>query len=189
MRVRRFVFPAVLLVGLAAAMPLSAQTGAETFTATAAVKTAAGAAASAPVRIVISRMMSEAEAGKFADAFKAGGGAALRKALTGVAPTGSVTVGTGAATPTRISFARRTDKGRLVTIVTDTPILFLGGGLPGAKPKEGYDFAIIDLELNDQGQGTGVISPAAKVGLNQGAFVVSDYSGELVKLTNVQRAK
>ena len=68
----------------------SAQTGGETFAATAAVSTAGGATATAPVSIVVSRKMTPEEAAKFMEAFSSGGAAALRKALTGVPPTGSI---------------------------------------------------------------------------------------------------
>jgi hypothetical protein len=111
----------------------------------------------------------------------------LHKALAGVPPTGSVQVGGGAKTPTRLTLERPTDKGRLLTIVTDTPILQLGAGVPGAKPKEGYDFAIVDLELPASGTGTGTFAPAAKVTVKQGVFVVDDYSGEILKLASVTR--
>ena len=178
-------------IGLLAAMaPVgTAQSGAETFNATATVKTSGGTVAKAPIRIVVDRKMPQAEIDKYAAAFKTGGAAALRQALAGIAPAGSVTLGAAASTPVRIAFERRTDKGRLLTIVADRPILFVGAGVPGAKPKEGYDFAVIDLEVNDQGQGSGVMSPAAKVGLNQGAFVVTDYSAEQIQLVGVSRAK
>ena len=130
------------------------QAGQETFTATATVKTAAGATASAPITIVVDRKMPQAEAEKFMETFRTGGAAALRKALVGVPPTGSVTLGTGAATPTRLTLERRTDKGRLLTIVADKPILALGAGLPDAKPKTDYDFAVVDLEVDASGSGT-----------------------------------
>jgi hypothetical protein len=70
-------------------------------------------------------------------------------------------------------------------MVTDRPVLFVGAGAPGAKPKAGYDFAVIDLEVDAKGAGSGTISPAAKVTVKDGAFVVEDYSGEVVRLTNV----
>ena len=54
-----------------------------------------GAAATAPVTIVVDRKMPQAEADKLLAAFKSGGAAALRKAMVGVAPTGSVSVGGG----------------------------------------------------------------------------------------------
>jgi hypothetical protein len=166
-----------------------AQGAAETFTATATVDTAGKATAKAPVTMVVSRKMAQAEADKLVAAFKSGGVAALRKALTGVAPTGSIAVGAGAPTPTRLAIERPTDKGRLLTLVADQPILHLGAGLPGAKPKEGYDLAVVHLEVDANGNGSGTFAPAAKVSINKdGAFVVDDYGSELVRLTGVKKA-
>lgn len=165
------------------------QTGAETFTASATVKTAGGATASAPVTITIDRKMPPAEANALLAAFNAGGAEGLRKALVGVTPTGSVRLGTGDPTPTRLTVERPTGNGRLLTLVTDKPILFLGAGLPGAKPREGYDFAVIDLEVDAVGGGTGTLAPAATVTSKAGAFVVQDYGAELVRLTSVKRVK
>lgn len=165
----------------------SAQAGAETFTATAAVKTAGSAAASAPVTITVTRKTPQSEVDKLLAAFKAGGAAGLRKALVGVPETGSVQLGAGKPTPTRMTLERTTDKGRLLTIVSDTPILFLGAGVAGAKPKEGYDFAVIDLEVDAKGAGSGTLAPAAKVTVKEGAVVVEDYASELVRLTGVAR--
>ena len=82
-----------------------------------------------------------------------------------------------------------TDKGRLLTIVADQPILFLGAGVPGAKPKDGYDFAIIDIEVGATGSGSGTLAPAAKVTVKQDVFVVEDYGAELVRLTAVKKVK
>src|SRR5215203_3636619 len=161
----------------------------ETFTATAAVKTAGGASGTAPVTISIDRTMPHEEADKLAAAFKSGGAAALRKALTGVPPTGSVQLGAGKPTPTRITIERTTDKGRLLTIVADQPLLFLGAGDPAAKSKEGYDFAVVDIEVDAKGSGGGTLAPAAKITVKDGAFVVQDFASELVKLTAVSKGK
>jgi hypothetical protein len=177
-----------LIVSTAGGAPV-VQTARETFTATATVKTAGAATATAPVTITVDRKMSPAEADGLLAAFKSGGAAALRKALVGVPHTGSIKLGAGAPTPTRLTLERPTDKGRLLTIVTDQPILFLGSGLPDAKPKEGYDFAVIDIEVDSKGSGAGTISPAAKVAVRQGVFVVSDYGSELVRLTGVKQVK
>jgi len=165
-----------------------AQGAAETFSATATVKTAK-ATSTASVTITVTRLMTQAEADKFMAAFKSGGPAAVRKALEGVAPVGSVKVGSDAATPVRLSIERRTGGGRLITLVTDTPIRYVGGSAPGAKPKEGYDFGVVDLQVDDNGNGTGQIAPAAKITVNQGAFVVSDYSAEVIRLAGVTRVK
>jgi len=77
----------------------------------------------------------------------------------------------------------------VLTIVTDQPIVFLGAGVPSAKPKAGYDFAVVDLEVDASGKGTGTFAPAAKITVKQGAFVVEDYSAELVRLTDISKSK
>jgi hypothetical protein len=165
------------------------QTGAETFTATATVKTASRGSAESPVTITVDRKMTQSEADGLIAAFKSGGAAGLRKALVGVPPTGSVRLGTGAPTPTRLTLERATGAGRLLTIVTDKPILFLGAGLPDAKPRDGFDFAIVDIEVDAKGSGAGTLAPAAKVTLNQGAFVVQDYGSDVIQLTTVRKVK
>jgi len=164
------------------------QTAGEVFSATATVKTAAGGTLSVPVTISVERKMAQPEAESLVAAFKTGGAAGLRKALNGVPPTGSVRLGTGMATPTRFTIERATG-GRLLTILTDQPLVFLGAGLPGAKPREGYDFAVIDIEVNAKGSGTGTLAPAARIRMNNGAFVVEDYGAEVVQLTAVTKTK
>jgi hypothetical protein len=159
-------------------------------TATAAVKAAGGGSAGAPITVTIDRKLSEREAETLTAAFKRGGPAALRKALEGIAPTGSVRLGAGSVTPTRVTIERPIGGGRLLTILTDQPLLFLGAGVPGAKTKEGYDFAVIDIEVDAQGNGSGTLAPAAKIRMNQDAFVVEDYGGvEVVRLTAVKKTK
>jgi hypothetical protein len=178
-----------LTIACAASAFALAQAGAETFSATATVKTAGGATATSPVTIVLDRKLSQADSDRLAAAFKEGGAAGLRKALGGAAAAGSIRLGSGEPTPARIVVERATDKGRLLTVVTDKPILFLGAGVPGAKPKEGYDFAVLDLEVDAKGNGGGTLAPAAKVTVKQGAFVVEDYAQELVRLTGVKKVK
>src|SRR5262249_21692324 len=162
MRARHKTMTGVLLWAVVAAASIQAQ-GPETFTATASVKTAGGAAATSPVTIVVTRKMPKDEADKFLGAFKTGGVTALRNALSGVKPTGTIQLGKGKPTPTRLTIERTTDKGRLITIVADQPVLFLGSSVPGAKAKLGYDFAVVDLEVDSSGKGTGSLAPAAKV--------------------------
>jgi hypothetical protein len=167
--------------------PAYGQSGPETFTATATIETAGAAAARAPITIVVDRKLSESEADSLTKAFKAGGSPALRKALAGVPATGSVRLGRGEPTPTRLTLERLTDKGRLLTIVTDHPILFLGAGMPTAKAKDGYEFGIIDIEVDASGKGSGTLAPAAKVSVRQGAFVVDDYASEAIRLIDVKK--
>jgi hypothetical protein len=191
MTVSRRTIGATVLAAAVLMTPASprGQGTAEVFTATAAVKGAGGASASAPVTVTVDRKMSQSEADPLVAAFKAGGADALRKKLVGVPPTGTVRIGGGSETPTRLTIERATGEGRLLTIVADKPLVFVGAGVPGAKPKEGYDFAVIDLQVDAKGGGSGTIAPAAKIKLNQDAFVVEDYSGEVVRLTAVKKTK
>ena len=174
---------------LMTAWPVRAQAAAEVFTATATAKAADGTSASAPLTLTIARKMSESEAGGLVAAFKSGGAAALRAKLVGVPVTGTVKIGSGKSVPTRLTIERTTADGRLLTIVTDQPLLFLGGAKPGAKAKEGYDFAVLDLTVDAKGTGTGMLAPAAKIKLNQDAFVVEDYAAEVVRVTSVKKTK
>ena len=107
----------------------------------------------------------------------------------GVAPTGSVRIGNRTEVPTRMSLERRTDKGRLLTIVTDQPLLFVGAALPDAKNRAGYDFAVIDIEVDDAGRGSGTLAPAATIRASGTAVTVADYGSEAVRLVDVTRAK
>jgi hypothetical protein len=176
-------------VSVSCATLAQAQAGAESFTATATVKTAGGAEATAPVTITIDRKMPETEADKLVAAFKNGGPAELRKALAGLPPTGFVQLAGGARTPALITIERPTDYGRLIIVITDKPLLFLGAGVPGAKPKHGYDVAVIELEVDASGDVSGTLAPAAKVTVKGGAFVVEDYASELVRLAGVKTVK
>jgi hypothetical protein len=165
------------------------QTPAEVFTATATVKAADGKTVSAPLTIQIDRKMSQAEADGLVAAFTSGGAAGLRTKLVGVPATGTIRIGAGKIVPTRFTIERTTSEGRLLTILTDQPLVFLGAAAPGAKPKEGYDFAVLDLTVDAKGTGTGVLAPAAKIKLNQGAFTVEDYAAEVVRVTAVRKTR
>jgi hypothetical protein len=114
-----------------------APTGPETFLATATIATTGGVTATAPVTIGVARTTPEGEAQALVRAFVTGGEKALRQALSGLPPTGSVRVGNASPTPARITLDRPTDKGRLLTIVTDQPILLSAPAFPRQKPKTG----------------------------------------------------
>ena len=40
---------------------------------------------------------------------------------------------------------------------------FVGGGLPGAKSRDGFDVAVIQLTMDSSGLGEGKVAAAAKV--------------------------
>jgi hypothetical protein len=181
----------VLAIILLPMMTLAANVGArvpaaQTFVATASVKTAAGASITAPVTIVLSRWTSDAEREKAIAALKQGE-AALKTALEAMPEIGTIQLG-GRTTPVR--FARSLDTaggGKLVTIVAAEPILHLGAGVPEAKPKAGHPFAFATFEVDATGKGTaGDLAPAATLKIAEnGALVVDDYGTEAVRLTAI----
>ena len=61
-----------------------------------------------------------------------------------------------------------------------------GGALP---PVGSFDFAIVDIEVDEKGSGSGTLAPAATIAVKQGAFVVGDYGSEAIRLTGVKKVK
>jgi hypothetical protein len=80
------------------------------------------------------------------------------------------------------------EKGRTITLVTERPVYFVGAGLPDAKPRTGYDVAVVQLKMDPAGVGEGVMAAAAKVKPGEPTGVqVDDYSSEPIKLLSVTR--
>ena len=129
-----------LVVAAIAALPGAAlaQTYPRTLAATAETAAAAGAA-TGTFTIHLDELMSDRDFKKVADALKYGGYLKFVPALREATPLGYVQI---ADRKTVIRYARvRADK-RLV-IGTDHPVFFVGGGAPDAKPRTGYDVAVI----------------------------------------------
>ena len=80
------------------------------------------------------------------------------------------------------------DKGRVISLVVDSPVYFVGGGVPGAKSREGFDTAVVQLTMDTSGLGEGRVAAAAKVkpGGETGVEIEA-YDAEPVKLTSVKR--
>jgi hypothetical protein len=177
-----------LLLGWSPATAWAQPTG-ETFTATASLKTSAGAQVTAPVTIVVTRLTSEAQRTAVAEALKKGGTPAVVQSLKAMEDAGYIEIGQRR-TAVKYAYVRPMGSGRLITVVAPTPIAYLGAGLPDAKPKAGFDLALVLLELNDGGTGDGELAPAATVKLTEtGAVQTQDYGAETVRLTNVQAKK
>lgn len=88
--------------------------------------------------------------------------------------------------------AQTTEGGKqVVTAATDKPMFFLGGGDTDPKPRRGYEMAVIRMEFDAAGKGTGVLNAAARVKPNADMtnVIVDDYADEPVKLTTVTRGK
>ena len=182
--------PPVLAALLPALMFWSAATLAqgtpETFAATATVKRA-GASVSAPVSVTITRYSSDAERDAVMAAVRAGGSGALHRALGSAKDAGFIQLG-DRRTVIKFVGQRPMPSGRLVTIVTAEPILYIGAGLPEAPPRDGFDVGVAMLELND-GKVSGELVPAAKVGVDpKGALLIDDYGATVVWLTGVAKS-
>jgi hypothetical protein len=92
----------------------------------------------------------------------------------------------------QVRYAREqaTAKGRDITLVTESPVYFLGGGRADAKPRAGYEIAVVTLSVDDYGLGTGRMAAAAKVRPDgNGGVILDDYAEEPIRLPVVTRAK
>ena len=133
----------------------------ETFSADLQVKTASGPI-SATIQVSIKRYTPEFDRKMLEDALEHGGYASFVNALRKVPDVGTVAAGDGQFT-IRLARERKTDKGRTIVVVTDKPVFFVGGARPEAKPRAGYETALIQLEVDDAGNGTGIMAAAARV--------------------------
>jgi len=159
----------------------------ETFTGTASVRKG-GARVSAPFTVTIARYASATERDAVMKAVRHDGNAGAHKVLATMKDAGVLQVG-DRRTPIKFAAERPTGAGRLVTVLTAEPVLFIGGGLPDAKPRNGFDLALAILDLQQDG-GTGELVPAAKVGVDAGgALLTEDYGALVVWLHDLVRAK
>jgi hypothetical protein len=185
--------PSLVLIGVMAlaASPRAVQTprnsGApETFSANAQVKAAAGAIA-ATILIQIQRYTPDFDRTAVETALKGGGYPAFLTALRKAPEVGSVTVGDQ---KFAIRWARdqKTAKGRTIVVVTDKPVFFVGGGSTTAKPRAGYEVAVIQLQMDEVGLGSGSMAAAARVKPGGETGVqIDDYADEPIKLVTVSR--
>jgi hypothetical protein len=175
------------LVVIAAAAGAQSSRGApETFSANAQVKGPAGAAASV-IEIHVQRYTPDTDRTAVEAALKGGGYPAFLAALRKAPDVGYVTLGDQKYI-IRWARERPTPKGRSIVVVTDKPIFFVGGGAVDAKPREGYEVAVVQMEVDDVGLGSGTMAAAARVRPGGETGVqLDDYAAEPVKLLTVRR--
>ena len=163
MSVSSLVLIALAVVSAAAGIPqTSGKSGVpEAFSASTEIKTASGPI-TATIQVRIQRYTPEFDRKALEDALEHGGYASFVNAMRKVPEFGSVLAGDG---QFAIRYARehKTEKGRTIVVVTDKPIFFVGGARQNAKPRAGYETALIQLQVNDRGVGTGMMAPAARV--------------------------
>ena len=176
---------AAVWVGAQAARP--ATTAPEVFTATAQAKNAT-AAASGTLEARVTRYTPDFDRKVVEDALRQGGYPRFVTALRNAPEVGQVVLAGGP--PYTIRYAReRGEKGsRAIVLVTDKPVLFLGGGRASAKPRAGYEVAVVQIQLDGAGRGRGTMAAAARVRPDgDGGVLLDDYAEEPIQLTDVTR--
>jgi hypothetical protein len=160
--------------------------GPETFTANAQVQGAAGAAATT-LRIQIDRYTPDFDRNSVEEALKTGGYPKFLTALRQAPVVGSVSMGDQ---QFAIRYARQqaTPKGRTISIVTEKPVYFVGGGSADAKPRAGYEVAVLQFNVDEVGLGSGKMAAAARVRPGGDTGVqIDDYGSEPIDLVTVSK--
>jgi hypothetical protein len=182
------VFLAAVAVGHAAPQSKKSKTttAPETFNARATVGSTSGQG-DAYVTIKVEKYSAEKDVQAMEAALKDGGSTGFVAALKKAPVVGQLTIGDKTFT---IRWARQKDTatGRTISFVVDSPVYFIGGGLPGAKARDGFDVAVIQLTMDSSGLGQGKMAAAAKVkpGGDTGVEIEA-YDAEPVTLRSVMR--
>jgi hypothetical protein len=162
-------------------------TAPETFVAKAESRAGTTAIASAPLKIQVDSYTKDKDRSVLEETLRTGGYpgflAALRKApVVGYVETGN------AKFSIRWARAVAAGTGRTISIVTDAPIYFVGGGAPDAKPRDGYELAVLQLKMDSAGMGEGSMAAAAKVKPGGPTGVsIDQYADQPIKLISVRR--
>ena len=159
----------------------------ETFRANANVTGTTGAAAST-VSIRVDRYVADTDRDAMRAALKTGGYPAFLTALRAAPALGEVTLGDQTFTVRWVT-QEPIKYGRTIVVVTDKPVFFVGGGATNAKPREGYDVAVIKFDIDDVGLGKGEMAAAARVKPGGTTGVeIDDYAEKLIRLITVTKA-
>jgi hypothetical protein len=164
-------------------------TAPETFRAQAKAASDAGLAGAAYVDIHINKYSPDAERDAMLATLKSGGYPALLEAIKKAPAIGTVKVGTETFVVRWARQQRSGENRRTISVVTDKPMLFVGGGQVNAKAREGYDIAVVQFDMDDAGVGSGTMAAAAKIkpgGPN--GFQIDDYADQPIKLVSISRS-
>jgi len=73
--------------------------------------------------------------------------------------------------------------------VTESPLAFVGGAAVDARPRKGYEVAVIRLDVDQIGLGTGSMAAAARVRPGGPTGVqIDDYAENPLKLVTVRKS-
>lgn len=188
MSARTLVFPALLMLAVTSGRAVQQVGAPETFTANLQAHGGAGGAGAATIDVDIQRYTPESDRTAVEAALKTGGYPAFLEALRKAPVVGSVVF---ADRKWAIRWARERPSGkygRSIVVVTDQPIFFVGGGRTDAKPREGYEVAVIEFEVDNIGMGRGTMTAAARVKPGGETGVrIDDYADKPIRLVTVTR--
>jgi len=160
----------------------------EVFTGTAQAKNASSAV-SGTLELRISRYMPDFDRKTLEDALKFGGYPKFVIALRNAPEFGQLTLAGGQ--PFAIRYAREKvdGTGRTIVVVTDRPVFFVGSQRADAKPKAGFEVAIVQIQVDAAGKGRGTMAAAARVRPDgDGGVLLDDYAEEPMAVINVTRS-
>jgi hypothetical protein len=180
---------AVVIAGSGAMPPAQSfkPTAPESFRANAQA-TASGAGVASAMTFQIDAYTPDTDRDRLLAALKSGGSPAFVEALKKEKAVGSVQAGDRKVTIRYARVVATASGGRRVVLVTDAPVYFVGGGALDAKPKAGFDVAVVEFEVDTVGLGSGTMAMAARVKAGGAAGVqIDDYAQQPVKLVTVAR--
>ncbi len=155
----------------------------ETYSATAIVT--GGRSGMVSLTIIINSYTSDEEALQLAEILKTKGPDALAKAVDKtergrIAPVGRL------GNDVNVARSFQTEKGRVIRLLMNRPIGFLELRRGGRSTN--YEFGIIELLLDEKGEGSGVALGAAKIKFNEkNQLEVENYGTSPIRITNVHR--
>jgi hypothetical protein len=143
----------------------------------------------AHLSVTLDRYTPEHERTKMTDGLKYNGYPGFLNALRDAPRVGTLEVA-GDTFAIRWAHEVPSATGRTITLVTDQPVFFVGGGRKNAKSKAGYETSVMQLVLGQDGQGRGTMAAAARVKPGgETGIRIDDYAATPVELTVTAHAK
>jgi hypothetical protein len=161
-------------------------TAPETFNGTVQVSGEAGAAATS-ITVTVQQYSADADRAAVEQALKGGGHDAFVAALRKAPAVGTLRI-SGRTFEIRYARQEPVPNGRSIVLVTDRPVYFAGGGAVDAKPREGFDVALLKFRMDDTGMGyNGTMAAAARVKTGGAGVEVEEYAGKLFEIRTINR--
>ena len=138
------------------------------------------------VDMQIKEYTSQAKVKELLGILQKSGHQGLRKSLEKL-DVGQVSATGSAGTPISVARSRQTEKGTLISLVTPRNLSF--SELRHAVVTKNYEFGIIQIVVDEKGNGEGTVYPAARVKFDNDGFIIIESYGHIdtLKLSNVRR--